>query len=213
MATPLPVLGFREWVVRPDGLVGSIRGEPWPGATLEASCETGHAAPADDCRCGIYALEDWPRLGDGRLYEEAAAPLRIIAQCLLAAVAMGGLAVLGLMEAKLVGSHSWTSALVVALPMAIGLSAVVAVAFSVMRPSYVLGAVLLTGRVLHYRNGVMRAEHARIACLVRPVGVRRRVAAGVADRLGVPVFDWYQRRRALRYLSEHGDVWRRSATP
>src|SRR5260370_41950446 len=75
MAAPLPVLGFREWVVARGGLVSSIRGEPWPVAAVQATCEMGHRAPADDCRCGIYAIEGWPRLGGDRLYEEAAAPM------------------------------------------------------------------------------------------------------------------------------------------
>jgi hypothetical protein len=95
--------------------------------------------------------------------------------------------------------------------MTFGLSGVVAADLAIMRPAYVLGAVLLSGRVLRYQNGVLRAEHARIACLVRPIGVRRRVAAALAARLGVPVFHWYERRRALSYLSEHGDPWARVA--
>src|SRR6266536_19320 len=203
MATPLPVLGFREWVIAGGGLVSSIRGEPWPSAVIQASCETGHPAPADDCRCGIYALEAWPRLGDGRLYEEAAAPLRLVAQGLLTAVVLAGIAALFVMDRPLVLSGSWTPALVIALAMTIGLTGVVAADLAIMRPAYLLGAVLLTGRVLRYENGVLRAEHARIACLVRPIGVSRQLAWSLASRLGVPVFHWYQRERALHYLSEH----------
>lgn len=212
MAAPLPVLGFREWVVGRGGLVGSIRGEPWPGASLEAACEAGHPAPADDCRCGIYAIEGWPRLGDSRLYEEATAPLRLAAQGLLTAVALAGLAVLCLMDLPLLVRRRWVEALLIALAMGIGLSGVVAAVVALMRPAYVLGAVLLTGRVLHYENGVMRAEHARIACLVRPLGVSRRLARTLAERLGVPLFHWNERERALRYLSEHGDHWKRAAS-
>jgi hypothetical protein len=211
MATPLPVLGFREWVIAGGGLVSSIRGEPWPSAVIQASCETGHPAPADDCRCGIYALEAWPRLGDGRLYEEAAAPLRLVAQGLLTAVVLAGIAALFVMDRPLVLSGSWTPALVIALAMTIGLTGVVAADLAIMRPAYLLGAVLLTGRVLRYENGVLRAEHARIACLVRPIGVSRQLAWSLASRLGVPVFHWYQRERALHYLSEHGDLWPRAA--
>jgi hypothetical protein len=195
MGTPLPVLGFREWVVGRDGLVSTIRGQPWSSATVQAACETGHPAPADDCRCGIYALEGWPRLGDGRLYEEAAAPLRLVAQSLLGAVALAGIAALFLMDRPLVAAGTWAPALVIALAMALGLA----------------GVVLLTGRVLRYENGVLRAEHARIACLVRPIGVSRQLAGSLARRLGVPLFNWYERDRALRYLSEHGDLWPRAA--
>jgi hypothetical protein len=99
---------------------------------------------------------------------------------------------------------------VIALAMALGLAGVVAADLAIMRPAYVLGAVLLTGRVLRYDNGVLRAQRARIACLVRPIGVSRHVAASLAARLDVPVFHWYERDRALRYLSEHGDPWARA---
>jgi hypothetical protein len=211
MATALPVLGFREWVVGSDGLVSSIRGEPWPAATAEAACPAGHPAPADGCRCGIYAIEGWPRLGDDRLYEEAAAPLRLAAQALLTAVALVGIAALFLMDRPLVSRGSWMPALVIALAMSLGLAGVVVADLAIMRPAYLLGAVLLTGRVLRYENGVLRAQRARIACLVRPIGVSRHVAASLAAGLGVPVFHWYERDRALRYLSEHGDPWARAA--
>ena len=210
MASPLPVLGFREWVVGSRGMVGSIRGEPWPSAAAKATCEVGHPAPADGCQCGIYAIESWPRLGDPRLYEEAAAPLRLTAQALLTAVALAGLAALLVMDRPLVSRGSWVPALVIALAMVIGLAGVVAADLALMRPAYVLGAVLLSGRVLHYQNGVLRAEHARIACLVRPIGGSRRTAASLAERLGVPLFHWHQRGRALTYLSEHGDHWPRA---
>jgi hypothetical protein len=211
MATPLPVLGFREWVVARGGLVSSIRGEPWPTAIAQASCESGHSAPADDCRCGIYAIEGWPRLGDDRLYEEAATPMRLLAQGLLTAVVVAGLAALFAMDQPLVARGSWLPAFLIGAAMALGLGGVVAADLAIMRPAYLLGAVLLSGRVLRYENGVLRGEHARIACLVRPIGVRRVLAASLAVRLGVPMFHWYERDRALRYLSEHGDTWTRAA--
>jgi len=208
MATPLPVLGSESG---------------WPAATgcqqhpRRAVAERdgrgdlpgGHPAPADDCRCGIYAIEDWPRLGDDRLYEEAAVPMRLLAQGLLGAVVLAGWR----------RCSSWIArwwpgqlvpALVIGVAMVIGLTGVIAADLAIMRPAYVLGAVLLSGRVLRYENGVMRAEHARIACLVRPIGVQRSLVAPLAARLGVPVFHWYQRERALRYLSEHGDSWARA---
>jgi hypothetical protein len=210
--TPLPVLGFREWVVGRDGLVSSIRGEPWPTAVAEATCETGHDAPADDCRCGIYAIEGWPRLGDDRLYEEAATPMRLAAQALLSGVVVAGIVALLAMDGPLVARGSWLPAFVISAAMALGLAGMVAADLAIMRPAYVLGAVLLSGRVLRYENGVLRAEQARIACLVRPIGVRRRLAASLAGRLGVPVFHWYERERALRYLSEHGDPWPAAAS-
>src|SRR5258708_25770629 len=111
MATPLPVLGFREWVVGRDGLVSSIRGTPWPNAAVEATCEVGHPAPADDCRCGIYAIEGWPRLGDGRLYEEAAAPMRLIAQGMLTAGVVAGLPALFAGDQPPAARGSWLPAL------------------------------------------------------------------------------------------------------
>ena len=115
------------------------------------------------------------------------------------------------MDRPLVTSGSWTPALVIALAMALGLAGVVAADLAIMRPAYLLGAVLLTGRVLRYENGVLRAECARIACLVRPIGVSRQLAATLARRLGVPLFHWYERERAMRFLSEHGDLWPRAA--
>jgi len=146
-----------------------------------------------------------------RLYEEAAAPLRLAAQGLLTAVALAGIVALFLMDRPLMSRGSWTPALVIAVAMTIGLAGVVAADLAIMRPAYLLGAVLLSGRVLRYENGVLRAEHARIACIVRPIGVSRQLAATLAGRLGVPLFQWYERDRALRYLSEHGDIWARAA--
>lgn len=210
MTAPLPVLGFREWVVGRRGLVSTIRGQPWPSAAIEASCEAGHPAPATGCRCGIYALETWPRLGDRRLYEEAAAPLRLMALTQLTVVALGGVAALLFMDGPLISRGSWAPALVIGLAMALAVAGVVAAVVVLMRPAYMLGAVLLSGRILRYQNGVLRAEHARIACLVRPIGVSRRLAASLASPLGVPLFHWYERARALRYLSEHGDQWSRA---
>lgn len=210
MTTPLPVLGFREWVVGRRGLVSTIRGQPWPSAAIEASCEAGHPAPATGCRCGIYALETWPRLGDRRLYEEAAAPLRLMALTQLTVVALGGVAALLFMDGPLISRGSWAPALVIGLAMALAVAGVVAAVVVLMRPAYMLGAVLLSGRILRYQNGVLRAEHARIACLVRPIGVSRRLAVSLASPLGVPLFHWYERTRALRYLSEYGDHWSRA---
>jgi hypothetical protein len=102
-------------------------------------------------------------------------------------------------------------AFLIGAAMALGLGGVVVADLAIMRPAYLMGAVLLSGRVLRYENGVLRAEHARIACLVRPIGVRRVLAASLAGRLGVPVFHWYERDRAMRYLSEHGDPWERAS--
>ena len=210
MTAPQPVLGFREWVVGRRGLVSTIRGQPWPSAAIEASCEAGHPAPATGCQCGIYALETWPRLGDRRLYEEAAAPLRLMALTQLTVVALGGVAALLFMDGPLISRGSWAPALVIGLAMALAVAGVVAAVVVLMRPAYMLGAVLLSGRILRYQNGVLRAEHARIACLVRPIGVSRRLAASLAAPLGVPMFHWYERARALRYLTEHGDHWSRA---
>jgi hypothetical protein len=42
--------------------------------------------------------------------------------------------------------------------------------------------------------------------------VRRVLAGSLARRLGVPMFHWYERDRALRYLSEHGDPWARASS-
>jgi hypothetical protein len=211
MATTLPVLGFREWVVGRHGhLVSSIRGAPWPTTVADATCHEGHPAPADGCRCGIYAIDAWPRLGDDRLYEEAAAPIRLMAHAMLVTLAMVALGALIMMDRPLVGRATWMPALVIALSMSIGLAALVAADLALMRPTYLLGAVLLSGRILRYPNGVLRAEHARIACLVRPIGVSRRMAASLAARLNVPLFHWHERERALRYLTEHGDTWARA---
>jgi hypothetical protein len=210
MAAPLPVLGFREWVVRSDGAISGIRGEPWREATMEARCPEGHPAPDPGCTCGVYAIDGWPGLGDRRLYEQATLPLRFTAQALLSAAALGGLALLLAMDWPLLHRGSWLPALVIALAMGLGLGGVVAADLAVGRSFHLLGAVALSGRVLRHGNGVLRAEHARILCLIRPPGVGRRPAARLASRLGVPLFHWYQRERALAYLSEHGDLWPRA---
>jgi hypothetical protein len=178
---------------------------------MEARCPEGHLAPDPDCTCGIYAIDEWPGLGDHRLYEQAALPLRLVARTLLSVSALMGLILLLAMDWPLFRHQSWLPAFVIAIAMSLGLSGVVAADLAIGRSPYLLGAVVLSGRVLRHANGVLRAEHARIACLVRPPGVSRRSAERVASRLGVPLFQWYQRRRALAYLSEHGDFWPRAA--
>ena len=54
---------------------------------------------------------------------------------------------------------------------------------------------------------VSRARGFRLAGVVDAGAPARDWAGG----LGVPVFHWYERERALRYLSEHGDSWARAA--
>jgi hypothetical protein len=210
---PLPVLGFREWTVRGDGLISTIEGHPWPVAVMEATCAAGHAAPFRDCSCGIYAIDGWPRLGDRRLYEQAAAPLRLVAVALLTGCIVAGLAVLLGMDRLLITNGLWAAALPITFAMLVGLTGVAAADIAVTRvpQPYMLGAVVLTGRILRYENGVLRAERAQIACLVRPLGVSRPLAGRLADQFGVPCFDWWDRERTLHYLSEHGDLWTRGA--
>jgi hypothetical protein len=208
----LPIIGFREWVVDPRGeLKSTIRGELWGGDTLRASCPAGHPEPAADCGCGLYALEAWPRFGDHRLYEHAGAPLRLIARALLTGTALAASGLLVALVAPLVRHGSWAPALVLAGSFLVGIGAVVAadVAIGRLATPYLLGAVLLTGRVLRHQNGVLRAERARIACLIRPAGVPGGLAEELAARLGVPLFGWRERARAMAYLSEHGDAWGR----
>ena len=207
---PLPVLGFREWTVGPEGLISTIEGRPWPSPAMEASCASGHTAPCRDCSCGIYAVDGWPRLGDSRLYEQAAAPLRLVAVVLLTGCLLAGLAVLLPMDQTLIGHGLWPAAVVLTLGMCAGLTGVVAADLAISRAPrpYMLGGVVLTGRIFRYENGVLRAERARIACLVRPPGVSPALAERLAEDLGVPWFDWWKRKQALHYLSEHGDPWK-----
>jgi hypothetical protein len=208
---PLPVLGFREWTVGRDGLISTIERRPWPTAVMEASCAAGHPAPQRECSCGIYAIDGWPRLGDHRLYEQAAAPLRLVAVVLLTGCTVTGLAVLLVMDRSLLTNGQWASALPLTLAMLLGLTGVAAADIAVTRAPqpYMLGVVVLTGRILRHENGVLRAERARIACLVRPPWVSRPLTGRLAEQFGVPWFEWWERERALRYLSEHGDQWNR----
>jgi hypothetical protein len=58
---PSAVYGLRTWTVvgerGSERLAGPQRGVLWPAGRewLEATCETGHAAPAGGCRCGLHA--------------------------------------------------------------------------------------------------------------------------------------------------------------
>jgi hypothetical protein len=215
MAGAVPVLGFREWTVGADGLVSSVRGERWLAAVMQASCQSDHPAPAADCSCGIYAVDRWPRLGDPRLYEQATAPLRLVAVFLLTAVVLAGLLVLVAMDRTLVARRLWSAAAIVTLSMLIGLLGVAKADLWIAHAPkpYLLGAVAMTGRLLRHSNGVLRGERARIVCLIRPPGVDRALAGRVARSLGVPCFPWWQRKRVLRYLSEHGDLWSTEPAP
>jgi hypothetical protein len=55
------VYGLRTWTVAgergSERLAGPQRGVAWPagGEWLDAMCETGHAAPASGCHCGLHA--------------------------------------------------------------------------------------------------------------------------------------------------------------
>src|SRR3954447_15470686 len=64
---PGAVYGLRAWAVSggpgEEELVGAYAAVPWPpGRWLEATCRNGqdHAAPAQGCSCGIYALHPRP---------------------------------------------------------------------------------------------------------------------------------------------------------
>jgi hypothetical protein len=215
MAARLPLLGFREWSVDGGVLVSAIRGERWTHRVLTATCATGHRAPADGCECGVYAVDIWPRLGDGRFYEHASGRARLLAEALLSAGVLAAWLTLILTERSLLSQGRWGGALAVAVAMTIALLGMLPGAVLLARPlaPYLMGAVLLSGRVLHYENGVLRAERARIACLIRPPGISRGLADSVAGRYGVPLFHWYERTQALIYLSEHGDRWPRPQGP
>src|SRR3954447_2103008 len=58
---PGPVYGLRTWTIAGDRgnerLAGPQRGTVWPGhgEWLEASCASGHAAPAEGCGCAAHA--------------------------------------------------------------------------------------------------------------------------------------------------------------
>lgn len=61
---PGELRGYRQFELRPDGLYPLVQAGsgPWDGQLERARCATGgdHAAPAGDCRCGLYA---WYRPG------------------------------------------------------------------------------------------------------------------------------------------------------
>ena len=64
---PSAVYGLRTWTVvgerGHERLAGPHRGVPWPtgGEWLDATRETGHAAPAGGCHCGLHAWHPRPR--------------------------------------------------------------------------------------------------------------------------------------------------------
>ena len=55
---PGELRGYRQFELRSDGLYPLVHGEcgPWNGKIERARCARGrdHAAPATDCRCGLY---------------------------------------------------------------------------------------------------------------------------------------------------------------
>jgi hypothetical protein len=62
------VLGYRAWRLDSWGLYSVSARVRWSRRTLVADCSRGgghgdHAAPVEDCRCGIYALHEPPAIG------------------------------------------------------------------------------------------------------------------------------------------------------
>lgn len=54
-----PIIARRSWNLGKGGLTGIAIPEPWlPGSEPTAQCAANesHAAPADDCRCGLHAV-------------------------------------------------------------------------------------------------------------------------------------------------------------
>jgi len=90
--------------------------------------------------------------------------------------------------------------------MLLGLTGVAAADIAVTRAPqpYMLGVVVLTGRILRYENGVLRAERARIACLVRPPWVSRALTGRLAEQFGVPSMN------AFSLVTTPGKTHRRS---
>jgi hypothetical protein len=54
-----PVIGFRQWRLTDEGLISLFIDQRWDGPQLTAACRAaghpGHAAPAGECSCGVYA--------------------------------------------------------------------------------------------------------------------------------------------------------------
>lgn len=59
--SPYPILGWRQWrmgnTLSKKGMFG-LFGQHWETPEMRAKCAKGHAAPAENCRCGIYFYKD-----------------------------------------------------------------------------------------------------------------------------------------------------------
>lgn len=224
----LPVLGVREWRLDGLGNLYGATGYQWLGPRLEASCSRSdhsiwplsaeypfHPKPSPDpgCRCGIYCLDWLPRPRDRRLIYHGFrstlnAHLFNVSTSLLGFVVGLVSLVAGILSFLLHSALGDGSAFT-----AIGLAALCLAGFGwrldrmdrQLGDNYVLGIVAVDGRLLHFRDsGIIRAQHARIVCLLRPWGMDRHLSQQLGTRLGVPVFDLDRPRAARRYASEHG---------
>jgi hypothetical protein len=57
----VPLVGFRQWRLTPEGPTSVYSGTRWPEGRLTAHCDRGHGAdevPAKGCSCGVYAYSD-----------------------------------------------------------------------------------------------------------------------------------------------------------
>jgi hypothetical protein len=57
----VPLVGFRQWRLTPEGFTSVYDGARWPDGCLTARCDRGHSpdeVPAKDCSCGVYAYYD-----------------------------------------------------------------------------------------------------------------------------------------------------------
>jgi hypothetical protein len=57
----VPIVGYRQWRMTPDGLTSMYDGSGWLQAQMTALCDRGHSpaeVPAKDCSCGVYAYYD-----------------------------------------------------------------------------------------------------------------------------------------------------------
>lgn len=180
---------------------------------MNAKCTMHGTRPAPQryCYCGIYAMHDSQKATPRLAYAEAifitilegALVIPLTASCIA-----GDLVLLRLISTwQLIFLPAFFILMAFAI-VGILLSGLWIVQLATFfLTSKISGAVALTGHILIYPDG-MRAERARILCLVRPLGFSRRLAKRLSAELSVPIFEWWQKEKVMTYVLEHARAYR-----
>lgn len=205
MDSPSPVIGWRIWhyISHTKGLQG-LHGASWSSSYFQAECKKcGEGVPGPDCDCGIYslptpsgALNHLP--GDSqerKAYMKRVALLMTLTLTLGSGIFCGGVlfAIIQILSQLIYHSLAFDLWFLFLLPSYLVAVQVYSTSWPMfseaLEDRYVLGAVVLTGRLQHYRNSGIRSSRSRIIGLY-PLGTFSKLErSALSISFEVPIFE------------------------